>query len=120
MAVSKYISVYVLLFSCLQWYSCCGAQDDWKKSSFPIEERTSGIEVGPEETRWGRYVKVNVKTSKREFADTTGAIYITFYGKRATSDTLLLQKGFNSGSLDSVRLLLNREIGVSCYWQILL
>lgn len=111
--MAKVHVAFFLFVSWVQWGS--EAQDDWKRSSFPNEELTSGNEVAPSETRWGHYIKVNVKTSKREFSSTSGSVYITFYGKRATSGNILLQKGFSSGSLDSIRILLDREIGVNIF-----
>jgi hypothetical protein len=91
----------------IKWSSY--AHDDWDPISYPIEEKTSGIEFGG--GRWGHPIKVHVKTSKREFAETLGSIFITFYGKRATSEKFLLKKGFNAGALDTIDLHMTREIG---------
>ena len=90
---------------------CTGLHDGWDRTSYPVEELTSGLEVGPDDTLWGRAFRVNFKTSRRDFAASSGSVYVTFYGRRATSDTMLLQEGFANGALDSVTLQLTREIG---------
>lgn len=48
-------------------------------------------QVGPLSTAWGHLATVHFKTSLREFAASTGAVHITFFGTRATSETLFLQ-----------------------------
>ena len=68
-----------------------GVHDSWGRTGYPLEEWTTGIEVGPDETPWGRLATVSFRTSRREFAESTGAVYITFYGRRATSEIHLLQ-----------------------------
>ena len=83
----------------------------WHRQSFPAEEWTTGVEVGPADTVWGHQVTMTVRTSKREFAASVGAVQITFYGTRGTSDTHLLQEGFVSGATDVVDIQLTREIG---------
>ena len=78
---------------------------------FPLEEWTTGSEVGVDDTEWGHRAQINIKTSRRAFAGTEGSIYITFYGLRANSEMMLLQSGFVAGALDVVNLRLTREIG---------
>jgi len=85
--------------------------DDWSREVYPAEELTSGIEVGPADTVWGHLARVHFKTSRRQFAASTGAVYITFYGTRSTSELHFLQEGFVSGKLDVADLRLRREIG---------
>jgi len=85
------------------------AHEDWTTSIYPAEELTSGIDTF---SRWGSPITVHVKTSRREFAETTGSIFITFFGKRSKSEKKLLKNGFNAGDLDTIHLGLTREIGV--------
>jgi hypothetical protein len=88
--------------------------DSWHRTSYPLEEWTTGEELGPDDMEWGHEFTVNFKTSRREFAETSGPVFITFYGHRATSDTMLLAQGanqFRAGSTTTVLLKLSREIG---------
>ena len=87
------------------------ATDAWRRNSHPVEEWTSGAEVGPGETQWGHHIRMFIKTSRRDFAGTVGPVYVTFYGLRANSEKMLLHEGFAAGALDVVNLRLTREIG---------
>mmetsp|Transcript_52276 Transcript_52276/g.97199 ORF Transcript_52276/g.97199 Transcript_52276/m.97199 type:complete len:266 (+) Transcript_52276:145-942(+) len=88
--------------------------DDWHKVSYPLEEWTSGLELGPDGEVWGDTFTVNYKTSRREFSQTVGPVFITMYGQRSTSDLMLLAKGaqnFLPGTTASTNLKLSRDIG---------
>ena len=87
------------------------ATDEWRHNDHPVEEWTTGAEVGPAVTEWGHHVRISLKTSRRSSAGTTGEVFITFYGVRATSDKMLLQKGFAAGGTDVISLTLAREVG---------
>eukprot|EP00613_Pedinella_sp_CCMP2098_P036675 CAMPEP_0171805010 /NCGR_PEP_ID=MMETSP0991-20121206/74442_1 /TAXON_ID=483369 /ORGANISM="non described non described, Strain CCMP2098" /LENGTH=277 /DNA_ID=CAMNT_0012417473 /DNA_START=135 /DNA_END=970 /DNA_ORIENTATION=- len=86
--------------------------DDWHKASYPLEEWTSGLELGPDGEVWGDTFTVNYKTSRREFSQTVGPVFITMMVKG--SDLMLLAKGaqnFLPGTTASTNLKLSRDIG---------